>query len=80
VLTPLSYLGGVFYSVDMLPGIWQKISLGNPILYMINSFRYGLIGITDIDVQLAFAMTGGFILLLTLTSLILLHKGIGIKN
>jgi ABC-2 type transport system permease protein len=80
VLTPLSYLGGVFYSVDMLPGIWQKISLGNPILYMINSFRYGLIGISDIDIQLAFAMTGGFILLLTLTSLILLHKGIGIKN
>jgi ABC-2 type transport system permease protein len=80
VLTPLSYLGGVFYSVDMLPDIWQKISLGNPILYMINSFRYGLIGITDVDVQLAFAMMGGFIVLLTLVSLILLHKGIGIKN
>jgi ABC-2 type transport system permease protein len=80
VLTPLSYLGGVFYSVDMLPGIWQKISLGNPILYMINAFRYGLIGITDIDIQLAFAMTGGFIFVLVITSLILLHKGIGIKN
>jgi ABC-2 type transport system permease protein len=80
VLTPLSYLGGVFYSVDMLPDIWQKISLGNPILYMINSFRYGLIGITDVDVQLAFAMMGGFIVLLTLVSLILLHKGVGIKN
>ncbi|SJM96384.1 ABC transporter permease [Crenothrix polyspora] len=80
VLTPLSYLGGVFYSVDMLPAIWQKISLGNPILYMINSFRYGLIGITDVDVPVAFAMMGGFIVLLTLVSLILLHKGIGIKN
>lgn len=80
VLTPLSYLGGVFYSVDMLPAIWQKISLGNPILYMINSFRYGLIGITDVDVPLAFAMMGGFIVLLTLVSLVLLHKGIGIKN
>jgi ABC-2 type transport system permease protein len=80
VLTPLSYLGGVFYSVDMLPAIWQKISLGNPILYMINSFRYGLIGITDVDVPVAFAMMGGFIVFLTLVSLILLHKGIGIKN
>jgi ABC-2 type transport system permease protein len=80
VLTPLSYLGGVFYSVDMLPAIWQKISLGNPILYMINSFRYGLIGITDVNVQLAFVMTGGFIFTLTVISLVLLHKGVGIKN
>ena len=80
VLTPLSYLGGVFYSVDMLPGIWQTISMGNPILYMINAFRYGLIGVTDIDIQMTFIMTGGFIVTLTLFSLYLLHKGIGIKN
>jgi ABC-2 type transport system permease protein len=80
VLTPLSYLGGVFYSVDMLPKIWQTISLGNPILYMINSFRYGLIGVTDVDVQLAFAMMGGFIVILTVISLVLLYKGVGIKN
>ena len=80
VLTPLSYLGGVFYSVKMLPGIWQTISLGNPILYMINAFRYGLIGVTDVDIRLAFIMTGGFIVTLTLISLFLLYKGIGIKN
>jgi ABC-2 type transport system permease protein len=80
VLTPLSYLGGVFYSVDMLPGIWQTISMGNPILYMINAFRYGLIGVTDIDIQMTFMITGGFIVTLTLFSLYLLHKGIGIKN
>jgi ABC-2 type transport system permease protein len=80
ILTPLSYLGGVFYSVSMLPDLWQTISLANPILYMINTFRYGLIGVTDIEIRLAFAMTGGFILLLTLLSLFLLHKGIGIKN
>ena len=80
VLTPLSYLGGVFYSVKMLPGIWQYISLGNPLLYMINAFRYGLIGVTDVDIQLAFIMTAGFILILTLVSLFLLYKGIGIKN
>jgi len=80
VLTPLSYLGGVFYSVSMLPDVWQTISLANPILYMINAFRYGLIGVTDVDVQFAFAITGGFITFLTLLSLFLLHKGIGIKN
>jgi ABC-2 type transport system permease protein len=80
VLTPLSYLGGVFYSVSMLPGIWQNISMGNPILYMINAFRYGVIGITDIDIELALIMTCGFIVILTLFSLYLLHKGTGIKN
>ncbi|MFI3138166.1 MAG: ABC transporter permease [Methylococcaceae bacterium] len=80
ILTPLSYLGGVFYSVAMLPPIWQTLSLGNPILYLINAFRYGLIGVTDIDIRIAFAMTIGFIVLLTLLSLYCLHKGIGIKN
>ena len=80
VLTPLSYLGGVFYSVKMLPSIWQNISLGNPILYMINAFRYGLIGVTDVDIRLAFMMTVGFIVTLALVSLFLLYKGIGIKN
>lgn len=80
VLTPLSYLGGVFYSVNMLPDIWQIISMGNPILYMVNAFRYGLIGVSDIDIQLTFIMTGGFIITLTLFSLYLLYKGIGIKN
>lgn len=80
VLTPLSYLGGVFYSVDMLPNIWQSISLGNPILYMINAFRYGLIGVTDVNIQIAFEITCGFIVLLAGFSLYLLHKGVGIKT
>lgn len=80
ILTPLTYLGGVFYSIDMLPPIWQKISLVNPILYMINSFRYGVIGFCDIDIRLAFAMIVGFIVLLALFSLLLLHKGVGIKH
>ncbi|MEY4768740.1 MAG: hypothetical protein RL637_1379, partial [Pseudomonadota bacterium] len=56
ILTPLSYLGGVFYTVEMLPPLWQKISLANPILYMINTFRYGLSGVSDIDIQFAFSM------------------------
>jgi ABC-2 type transport system permease protein len=80
VLTPLSYLGGVFYSVSMLPDIWQTIALANPILYMINAFRYGLIGVSDVDIQMAFLITGGFIAFLTFLSLVLLHKGVGIKN
>ncbi len=80
ILTPLSYLGGVFYSVSMLPEIWQKISLGNPILYMINAFRYGLIGVSDVDVSIALAITVGFIVLFALFSLFLLHRGIGIKT
>jgi ABC-2 type transport system permease protein len=80
VLTPLSYLGGVFYSTAMLPPIWQTISMGNPILYMVNAFRYGLIGVSDIDIQLTFIMMSGFIVTLTLFSWYLLYKGVGIKN
>jgi ABC-2 type transport system permease protein len=80
VLTPLSYLGGVFYSVDMLPTIWQHISLGNPILYMVNAFRFGVIGVSDVDITLAYLMTGGFIFVLALFSLILLYRGTGIKS
>ena len=80
VLTPLSYLGGVFYSVDMLSGFWQTVIMGNPILYMINAFRYGMIGVTDVDIQWALMMIVGFIVVLALFSLFLLHKGIGIKN
>jgi len=80
VLTPLSYLGGVFYTVEMLPPVWQRISLANPILYMVNAFRYGLYGVSDIEISFALIMTTGVILFLTGLSLFLLHKGIGIKN
>ena len=80
VLTPLSYLGGVFYSVDMLPRIWQTVSRYNPILYMINTFRFGFIGVSDVNIQSAYLITVGFIFCLTLTCLYLLYKGIGIKN
>ena len=80
VLTPLSYLGGVFYSIEMLPDFWQKLALANPILYMINAFRFCIIGVSDIDIQFAILMTLGFIVLLTLVALSLLYKGVGIKN
>ncbi len=80
VLTPLSYLGGVFYSVAMLPDIWQTIALGNPILYMVNAFRYGLIGVSDVDVGFALAVISGFVVFLIGFCWLLLAKGVGIKN
>ena len=60
VLTPLTYLGGVFYSIDLLGEFWGKVSLANPVLYMVNAFRYGIVGISDIDVIWAFAILGLF--------------------
>jgi len=80
VLTPLTYLGGVFYSIDLLPQFWQTLSLGNPILYMVNTFRYGLLGVSDISVGLALLIILGFILGLTLFSLNLMQRGVGIKK
>ena len=80
VLTPLTYLGGVFYSIDLLPEIWQTLSLANPILYMVNAFRYGLLGVSDIGVDVAFIIIVAFIVVLTAFSLYLLDKGVGIKS
>ncbi len=79
VLTPLTYLGGIFYSIKMLPEFWQNISLVNPILYMINAFRYGLLGVTDIDLTSAFIIIIAFILVLYYFSLRLLRMGVGLK-
>jgi len=79
VLTPMIYLGGVFYSIDMLPSIWQKISLGNPILYMVNAFRYGMLGVSDVNLFVSFAIIVGFIIVLGGFAIHLLNKGVGIK-
>lgn len=80
VLTPLTYLGGVFYSIELLPDLWQGLSLANPVLYMVNAFRYGLLGVSDIHLGLAFAIILGFIVVLSLYSLRLLERGVGIKT
>lgn len=80
ILTPLTYLGGVFYSIELLPELWRKISLLNPILYMVNAFRYGLLGVSDIPINVAFAIIAGFILVLIAFSLYLLARGVGIKS
>jgi ABC-2 type transport system permease protein len=80
VLTPLIYLGGVFYSIDMLPEFWQTVSAFNPILYMVNAFRYGMLGESDINITSAFLILALFTSVLFTISLHLLNKGVGIKQ
>lgn len=80
VLTPLTYLGGVFYSIQLLPEFWQKVSLLNPILYMVNAFRFGILGISDIPVSIAFLIICLFITVLYLSCLSMLNRGVGIRN
>jgi ABC-2 type transport system permease protein len=80
VLTPLTYLGGVFYSIKMLPEFWQQVSLANPILYMVNAFRYGLLGSSDIPIGTAMAIILLFIVVLGTVTHYLLAKGVGIKD
>jgi len=80
VLTPLTYLGGVFYSVNMLPEVWQQISLVNPILYMINAMRFGMLGVSDINIVTAMTIICLFVVGLFLFALYLLNRGIGVRS
>ncbi len=80
VLSPLIYLGGVFFSVKLLPDFWHTLSLANPILHMVNAFRYGIIGSTDVPIGIAFIITFGFIFTLLGLNLYMMHKGTGLKN
>ena len=80
VLTPLTYLGGVFYSIHSLPEIWQKISMLNPILYMVNGFRYGFYGLSDVSVWQSVLFLLGLSGVLTYANFYLLKKGTGIKS
>jgi len=80
VLAPLTYLGGIFYSITLLPEFAQKVSLFNPILYMVNAFRYGMLGISDIDIRAAYGITLLFIVALFSISLILINRGVGIRD
>lgn len=80
VLTPLTYLGGVFYSISLLPSFWQGVSLLNPILYMVNVFRYGFLGVSDIPVGWALAAILCFILVLFAIALWMLERGKGIRS
>lgn len=80
ILTPLTYLGGVFYSIKLLPEFWQSVSLANPILYMVNAFRYGFLGFSDIEISHALILISVFIIGLFSVAYYLLAKGIGIRS
>jgi ABC-2 type transport system permease protein len=80
VLTPLTYFGGVFYSVSLLPGWAQKLSLANPILHMVNAFRYGFLGSSDVDITVAFLMMGLFAVILLGAAIWLMERGIGMRE
>lgn len=80
VLTPLNYFGGVFYSVSLLPHWAQAISYFNPILYMINAFRYGFLGVSDVNVAVAFAIMGAAAVALFVAAIVLMERGYGIRE
>ena len=80
VLTPLTYFGGVFYSVSLLPDWARSISYANPILYMVNAFRFGFLGVSDVDIGGAFALMAGAALLLYAAAVLLMNRGTGIRE
>jgi ABC-2 type transport system permease protein len=80
VLTPLTYLGGVFYSITLLPEFWQGVSQINPIIYMVNAFRFGFLGVSDINIYVAFAVLLAFIIVLFALALNLIRRGVGLRH
>jgi ABC-2 type transport system permease protein len=80
VLTPLTYFGGVFYSISLLPEWAQKVSHANPILHMVNAFRYGFLGISDVHVGTAFAIMTGFAVALFGVALFFMNRGTGMRE
>lgn len=80
VLTPLTYLGGVFYSITLLPEFWQKVSKANPIIYMVNGFRAGFIGVSDVEPSFALLVLFVFNLGFFVFAWILLKRGVGIRS
>lgn len=80
ILTPLTYLGGVFYSIELLPDFWENASRLNPILYMVNAFRYGILGESDIGIGTAYAIIGVFMVVLYSLCLFLMNRGVGLRS
>ena len=80
ILTPLTYLGGVFYSITLLPGWAQAATHANPIFYMVNAFRYGLLGVSDVPLWIAYALMLGFVLVLGTLGVWLLKRGVGLRS
>ncbi|KAF0806153.1 inner membrane transport permease [Alcanivorax xiamenensis] len=79
VLTPLTYLGGVFYSLELLPDFWRAVTLANPIVYMVNAFRYGILGVSDVNVYTSLGTIALFVLGFYILALWLLRRGTGIR-
>jgi putative ABC transport system permease len=80
VLTPLTYLGGVFYSISLLPDFWQAVSKFNPIVYMINGFRYGFLGISDMPIFYTFLVLVSLCIMLYWFAFSLIEKGVGLRS
>lgn len=80
VLTPLTYLGGVFYSISLLPEFWQGVSKINPIVYMVNAFRYGFLGVSDVGIVTSLCVLGVFVVVLYAIAHYLVTKGIGLRS
>jgi ABC-2 type transport system permease protein len=80
VVTPLTFLGGSFYSISMLPPVWQKITLFNPVVYLVNGFRWSFYGVSDVNVALSFGMTLGFMVLCLGVIYWMFHTGYKLKN
>ena len=80
VLTPLTYLGGVFYSISLLPDFWQTVSLFNPILHMVNAFRYGVLGVTDTSLLIAFIGLFISVVILFWVSLLVVERAKGLRS
>jgi ABC-2 type transport system permease protein len=80
VLAPLTYLGGVFYSISLLPEFWQKVSVFNPILYMVNGFRYGMLGVSDVSLTMTYGVILAAGVALLALCLLLLHRGTGLRT
>lgn len=79
-ITPLTYLGGVFYSIDLLPPIWQKVTLFNPIFYMIDAFRFSMLGVSDLPIINTLLFIIGLTAFLFMIAYVLLSKGVGIRS
>jgi ABC-2 type transport system permease protein len=80
ILTPLTYFGGVFYSVSLLPAWARTVSFVNPILHMVNAFRFGFLGVSDVDIWVAFSLMIGAAVVLFATAVILMERGSGIRE
>lgn len=80
ILTPLTYLGGVFYSISLLPEFWRNATRIDPILYMVNAFRYGLLGHSDVPLAVSYTIILVFLVTLTFVSLQLLKRGVGLRT